>query len=554
MSSNLNLYFFHFDSIKVKKYKLSFKNIIEDIKTDNLNYSTTISIPENIFKDDTNQAIIDITLYDDSSNSENFKFNIYNGKNSVYIQTDELSDYVFAIILRNMKNAKIELFRNELNGLYNLGNEGREKFCLINCMRNFIYINGEYLHLNSIIFKNSLEPEITFNKIIVLDLKAEKFIVQPIKDKIEYYIQFLKDNKDLLINFETNYFNNFFKSDENNYQTIHQNIVDKFKIIKNHPPLDLNTGNNNLNEIFNKNEFLDLELFWDYYLCKFFFDTNNIQHFYYKRNIILNIIEKIKELKNQLNQIKELPLYEKVRTVYSLLNNFLKPEEDFLKLNEIEKLNLRFFLTNKKEVNSILDRSYKFYQNFITNISEDRAIFPYLLKAYNGCGYHDRKEVCNIDLKNLDMIKNYLRQVYPQVIVFCHIENDDIILKSEHGILIINEFYLTKIQNLDYNSSTLPQITEEQKDDIAVNIFLEIIKHKFLNKKNDIMILTHNNEDEYILTNMNTEKGDFGYYPDLCYGKYTIRIIIYILRNMENKGKIIRNPRLFTDDLKILNE
>ena len=49
-------------------------------------------------------------------------------------------------------------------------------------------------------------------------------------------------------------------------------------------------------------------------------------------------------------------------------------------------------------------------------------------------------------------------------------------------------------------------------------------------------------------------KGDSGHYLELCYGKYKNELIVDILRNMENKGKLIRYPKLFTDDVTTLNE
>ena len=231
MSSELKLFFFHFGTQTVKKYKLSFRDIIEDIKNDNLKISTNFSIPDFVFKHGKDKTTIGITLYDESNNSQNYKFNVYYGKNSAYVQTEELSDYVFEIIFRNMKSVIIEQKEMVFKELDNLDNKYRERLCLINYNTNFIHINGIKFNLPLLVSINTSLHEITFNQISVLDLENGKFIVQPIREKSEYNVKFLNDNKNLFNNFETKYFNKFFNSGPNQYQTILNKIIDKFDII-----------------------------------------------------------------------------------------------------------------------------------------------------------------------------------------------------------------------------------------------------------------------------------------------------------------------------------
>ena len=177
------------------------------------------------------------------------------------------------------------------------------------------------------------------------------------------------------------------------------------------------------------------------------------------------------------------------------------------------------------------------------------------------------------------MIKSHLKRVFPKVIILCYIKNgEESMTESEFGGIIVNEFYITKFKNLDYNSSKLSKITEAQKNDIAMNFFLyfihEVSSHnkyaisedgknspqKIFNKNKKIMTLRHKNDNdpndnnnEYILTSDNN-KGDSGHFLELGYGKYKNELIIDILRKMENKGKLINYPELFTDDGKKLNE
>ena len=78
-------------------------------------------------------------------------------------------------------------------------------------------------------------------------------------------------------------------------------------------------------------------------------------------------------------KIKKLSLYEKARTVYTLFTVFFIKKVPFDNLNEINNLNLRIILTNERENDSIIDKSYQMYNEFVNNISEESAIFPYLV-------------------------------------------------------------------------------------------------------------------------------------------------------------------------------
>ena len=65
---------------------------------------------------------------------------------------------------------------------------------------------------------------------------------------------------------------------------------------------------------------------------------------------------------------------------------------------------------------------------------------------------------------------------------------------SKTGGIIINEFYLTNHKNLDYNSSKLININDDEKDDIAMNIFLNIIHEASGHKK--FSLSEDNNDSE----------------------------------------------------------
>ena len=574
MSSTLDLMFFQFFSKRITKFRLSFQDEPDEIKKDKL----TFSIPEHVFKHGKDKAVIQITLYDDSNQFKNYDFNVYYGRNCAYVQTDSFLKHVFEIILKNLKNAKITKNGKEFKELDNLENKYRERLTLINYNNMDIEINGKEIDLLNIVSKNLKDNEIPFYQISVLDLEAEKFIVQPIISKSEYNLQFFEKNKELILEFEKN-LKKLFKATSLDFKEIKENIDTKFKILNDYELLDLNRDDNYLNEIFNNNKFLDLTLFWNYSLYRFYSLTNE-KYDYLNSNAIKKFIPLIRKIKTKINQIKNLPLYEKVRVINSIFKTLFMKKQNFIQGIEIDRLNLRYLIISKKEKNSIIDRCYNFYNDFVDSITEDSPIFPYFLNINGGCGYYNKEKVYTFDLKNVKMIKSHLKLVFPKVIIFCYVENGEIALTdSKSGGIIINEYYLSNHKDLDYNSSKLTNITEEEKDDIAMNIFLKIIHEasghkkfafsddkndspkKIFNTNNDIITLKYKYDliqddinSEYILTSDTPERGDSGHYLELCYGKYKNELIIEHLRKMKNKGKLIKYPKLFTDNIKTLNE
>ena len=308
-----------------------------------------------------------------------------------------------------------------------------------------------------------------------------------------------------------------------------------------------------------------MNLFWNYSLCKFFLD--NTKEISENKEEIIKIISLLKKLKNEIDQIDEekLPLYEKIRVVHTSFSIIFFGQNNILSINEINKLNIKYLIIDEKKNNSIIDRCYNFYENFVNSISEKNDIFPYLINIDSGFGFYEKDIIYTFDLKNLKMIKSHLMEVFPKVIILCNIEKGQKALTdSLTGGIILHEYYLPQYENFEYNQSNLLNITnvitENQKDDIAMSIFLFL---KIFNKNNNFIELKYKynyipNDDnnEYILeSNINEYKEDSGHYLELSYGKYkNNELIISLLRDMYNKGKLIKTPNLFTDQIEKLKD
>ena len=240
-----------------------------------------------------------------------------------------------------------------------------------------------------------------------------------------------------------------------------------------------------------------------------------------------------------------------------------------------EDLNIpiRHFIFSERKKNSILDKVYQFYNNFIEELTEEDEIFFYLLQIDSGYGFYKKNKVYTFDLTNIQMVKNHLKELFPKSLTFYKSNNGGIAFTSSITEAIsINENFIMydKKNDIDYNSDNLI-LTNNEINDIAMNIIL-LLFHEFMGhkkfslsqnpgtspkkiiKNKKLIELKHKNEYkkneqncEYILTtHSNKNKGDSGHFIELCYGKFNNELILNSLLDLKNKGKIIERIDLFT--------
>ena len=58
---------------------------------------------------------------------------------------------------------------------------------------------------------------------------------------------------------------------------------------------------------------------------------------------------------------------------------------DIVSLNKID---IEYYILSECEENSIIDKSKKFFYDFVSKINEESKIFPYLLNIDSGIGYY----------------------------------------------------------------------------------------------------------------------------------------------------------------------
>ena len=576
MPTTIKLNFFWNTNNSIIGYQLSFQHGIQLIK----NESVTINILDKVFKYGKDKTLINIQLFGTNLKETNVhKFFVYYGDNKAYVQLKYLSDVSYEIIFNGKNINKLNLLEKESTELDTMGNNKLKRLILINYSDVNLFINNIGYNLLDIIRLNCSDKISNSYQLTELDYRKKEYIVKPIEDKKEFDVEFFKNKKDKLLSFES-HLNILFKSNDEEYDIIMENIVNLFSDITNHQILNMNGTKEYLNDLFNNNSFLNEELFYNYCLCVFFlkngndFNKNN-------RHVVKAFINKINEFIIKLIiPLKNIAVYEKIKVINSLFLTYY----NFKSIEEINSLKLKLVVVQNKESNSIIDKVMNFFENFIQGLDYNSIIFHNLLLLDSGVGYFKNEMVYTYDLTNLEMVKYHLKMTLPEIIIFYHYECDEMAFTSpEFGGICINEFHLlanisADLTYLDYNANSLLFINEDIKDEIAMNIVIDMFHESFghtkfslssngiespkkiVNEQNKIIKLKYvgdfvenDNNSEYILTS-NNQKGDSGHFFELCYGKYENVLILKLLRDMKNKGKLIQRPDLFTNSINKLKE
>ena len=565
MKATIELIFYYCRAKSITKFKLPFKESIEEIKSDEYKFD----LPKELFKYNKEKSIFSITLYDNIEEYE-FFFYVYKGENKVYIQMDYFFKTVFELIIRSDSKPKIIQFKKELKKLDSLGNKKRERITLINTDYNIV-INGQSIDLWDIIAKNYNPPNLTkkfFQISAQLDDKyGKQFIIKRIEENEDQInLNFLKNNKNRLYDFLSD-----FKVclQKENFALNYMNLQKKYSDIFNMIPPRLNKDNGYINNFLKDNELTDLNIFFIVYFTKIILNNEGKNN----QDFLSAVLERAKTEYMYIESKNNIEIDEKIKilSVYILLYN-----ECETKLN-LNSLQIRNFIFSERQNNSIMDKVYKFYENFIESLTEESKIFDYLLQLNSGIGFFKKQKVYTFDLTNPDMIKRHLKSLFPKSLTIYNYNDSEergIAFCSYHtGGIALNEIYLMskeKYNNIDFNSIN-PNISEKESNDIAMNIVLylfhEFMGHKkFHNSENGTLspqkIVRNNqlielkyekeykkNDDkkEYILTSNIKNKGDSGHFLELCFNKFNHESIFKLLISLENKGKIINRPDLFVN-------
>ena len=557
---SIKIIFFYLikSDISITSYKLSFQNIINKISS----YEVIYEIPENVFMYGKDKSKIFIELYDSNNQILNkIEFKIYYDFNTVYIQIDANGNgFNFDMIFKNIKELKIYRGQKKFISLDNIGTKDRKKLTILNYQYISLNVNGKTINLKDLTHNYSSNfYQFSINEDYKIIVQTNEIIEQPdlhlIMKKKVFIDNFYKEIFDLLEN-------------NDNYENHYLQICSKFEKEIDFVDYNLNFSNNFLDEYFKTNQ-IDLETIKNYQIflsfCKF-------RKKYLKNKKLLQ--ETIKELNKFYNKIKDeinLKIYEKIMVLVKILL-LLSSCSD---LNSLNKINLKYYIISECDENSIIGKTKKFFNEFVSTLSEESKIFPYFLNLDSGIGYYNEHIVYTFDMSNLKMIKEHLSNLFPRVLLFYYIKNDTLANTNKNITCVaINKFNL-----LNEFQSKMIDFEKEMKDnvdlakDMAINLFILILHEctghlkfsynrskvkspkKFISENNQLLELKRfcdynensNNSNEYILDNICKNKGDSGTFCEFAYGKYKRYLITNLILKVNKKGNLLNSVDLFTD-------
>ena len=566
MNSSIELNFFLSDTNIIKKFKLPFMESIEDIKTDVIKYN----LPDNLFSNDEDKSFLTIILYSDFE-SEEFLFYIYKGENKVYIGLSAFYRGVYELIIfSKMSKHKISLRNKKLDKLDWLGNKYRCRLTLINTYIE-IKFDNETLKLHQISLYNCSYSIYDYNSFqISANIEKEK---NNKNIKMEYRVkQIIKKNEINSIKFSKNEIedlNNFWSDLEitftkENFYMNYENLKHKYEDIFNMDFPYIKERFECLDDLNNNNDINNLNPF---FIALFTTIILNRNIYLENQEFLKAVMEKSKEDLKLVN-FQNINIKEKLK----ILSIYLSVYSNCETLSDINSIKIRNFIFSERENNSILDKVYKFFEEFIESLTEDSKTFLYFLQLNSGIGYMQKRKVYTFDLCNVEMIKRKLRAIFPKFLSFYNYNNSKkidylIFCSNQIGGIALNENFLVptnKYENIDYNSNKI-NISENEQNEIAMNIILFLlheftdhkkfnnsVKRNFPNKKilkeDKIKKIAYNNNHQ------NKEENSPNIFLEPCNSILNNNLLFENLITMKNKGKLIKRPDLFNDLNEILEK
>ena len=584
MAAVIELNFFY--KIKnIDRYRLSFQNQIQYITEK----KTKINIPDKVFRYGRGKNKMKITLFKKNSDlKRDYDFHVYYGINRAYVQLDAFFNISYEIILRSIEMPEISIDNMMFDELDTMDNKDRKRLVLINFYSTFLKINNMNYDLTNITQANCKFASTSY-QLSEIDAKSQKFIVKPIEELEECKLNFLIEKKEEYTKFGEDLNDLLYIEKYELYIDELSEMRKKYIDLSNYEFIYFNKLNVFLNEIFEENKDLTLKLFFDFFSCLYFFEY--INNFIEMRTVTIYFINEIKLIFEEINDYKEISMSEKVRAINALFLITDKLE----KITDLNSLKIKYYINrffnidseenNNKNDGYIMDKVVKFFEQYIEKINENSVVYDNFLFLNGGYGYYKNEKVYTYDMTNLEVLKSHLKDILPQILIFCYMENEEIAFTTpEFGGIVINEYnFLKKYKNelkslrINYSSPSrqCEKLTLEQVNDIAMDIVLDLIHEslghkkyllagqgilspKKIIKKKELIELKYikeynpnnlNDKNEYVLTSQkDKDKGDSGHFLELCYGKVDNTLITKLLFEMKNKGKLINRADLFTDN------
>ena len=554
---NLIFYSVFIEEEKIHSYQFSFeKKDIDKHLVANLEH--LYPIPEEVFEFGEDKALISINLCDSLGNViTEIKFDIYYCYNNVYIGKENTkSGYNFELDLMNALDLNVYLNKQQFNTFDTVNTKYRKKITILNYKSVFINVNKTKIEIKELI-EQCQEKSFFYRFSINLIEENPKIIVQPVKKFDKPDLHLLKKDKSFIDIFYKE-LSQLIEKDSDYKSNYKENI--KF-FINNIASIEykLNTSKKYLDKYFKEHN-IDLETVFRYIIFEVF--KNHEEKYSNDKELFKNLFLKMNNFYNKIKEEddKTLTIYDKINLLKGISNTYLYCND----INELNSIDIKYYIVSKCDKNSIIDKTKIMFNNFLSNLTEDSKIFTYLLNINSGVGFYGKEPVYTFDMTNVSMLKKHLEDIFPKFLIYYHFENDRLSETYKTlGWVAINVKGLEKYKENEIKCSFDKDLKDEDlSNDMAIDMF-NIILHeisghtkftyKFSGAKSPLKIINANNELVKLksIINYKTEdknKGESGSYAELGLGYYKKTLITSMMYNLNNKGKLFHNPELFTNE------
>ena len=172
---------------------------------------------------------------------------------------------------------------------------------------------------------------------------------------------------------------------------------------------NLNTSKAYLDQYFKDNH-IELDVIHKYMIFDIFSDGK--RKYSKNKELLQKTVDGINKFYDKINKEEKLRIYEKIKLYFECMD-----------IESLNKIDIEYYILSECEENSIIDKSKKFFHDFVSKINEESKIFPYLLNIDSGIGYYKGETVYTFDMTYLETIKNHLEELFPNILVFYYLED-----------------------------------------------------------------------------------------------------------------------------------
>ena len=550
---------------------LLFGNIYE-IKSDHI----IINIEEKNFKYGNDIFPTQIKLFNTNDKTYNIShiFNLYFGKNIGYCFIGNEKGITYELIFKDEESLHISNENENLNfSKYDeMDTENRKRLLLINCPLNDININGipfKFKDYKFDFFKgNSFQYSIyNINKKLICSSEIKLI---KIEEDIPSYIS--KHNYKL--NEFYSELKEFSKKEDSDSKNI-ENIIEKYKEIESFEIEFIKYQKHILEKNLDNQDFINL------FFIKSLYDVivNKKNKILKNKKYLRKVIFFLEKYKKRVIKDKYLSIFQKILVLRIYCYLFMRSSG----IENFKNQNFQYLIISKAEENSVFKLCFNFINSFIDKLKVKSKLFFPLLQINSGIGYYTKKDkVYSFNMMNLNMIKEHLREIIPDILIFHKTKrtNNKVITYPNDGTIVFNTEYVFKMYNVEYfqkkPENEVEEITIKNNAMILFRyLFHEMMGHKkFMYKDykdsdspkksitSDNQIITlvdesykNNDNPNYwkILTDTDIECLNRGDSLEGFLGRYGNIFLIHLFDKIKNVGFLLDRVDIFVEeDLNLL--